>query len=287
MKTTLICLLWLFMLMPLAMLPAKPLAAEPTAESVAAVTTKVPLRILTEPAGRGRLTDKHGNLYGMSTQLVKAIQQQVGDNTTIEIFPWARAYAIAVSSANVAVYDTIRTADRENKFKWVGPIKIYAVNLYAKRDVVADNASLADLLQNHVVCETRNTSIVNELLSLGFVIEQNLILSRQSGDCYNMLKLGRADLIAMHGDVTAKRMAELRDAGLDLQAVYPLQNIEMYLAFSRQVDDAVILNWQCALNKLVLQGQFRQLYQDEYPEVMISEIEARAERSQQQLLCPL
>ena len=118
-------------LMPLAMLPAKPLAAEPTAEAQA--TAQAPLRILTEPAGRGRLKDKHGNIYGMSTQLVKAIQQQVGDTTTIEVFPWARAYAIAVSSANVAVYDTIRTADRENKFKWVGPIKIYTVNLYAKR----------------------------------------------------------------------------------------------------------------------------------------------------------
>ncbi|MGP9800435.1 substrate-binding periplasmic protein [Rheinheimera sp. NSM] len=270
-------------LMPLAILLAKPLAAEAIAE--AQTTAQVPLRILTEPAGRGRLKDKHGNIYGMSTQLVKAIQQQVGDTTSIEVFPWARAYAIAVSSANVAVYDTIRTADRENKFKWVGPIKIYAVNLYAKRDVVAGNASLADLLQNHVVCETRNTSIVNELLSLGFVIDKNLILSLQSGDCYNMLKLGRADLIAMHGDVTPKRMAQLLDAGLDLQAVYPLQNIEMYIAFSKQVEDAVILKWQCALNKLVLEGRFRQLYEDEYPQGMIEEVESRAAKSQQQLLC--
>lgn len=283
MKTTLTSLLWLFLLtlMLLAILPAKPLAAEATAEAAA----QVPLRILTEPAGRGRLKDKHGNIYGMSTQLVKAVQQQVGDTTSIEVFPWARAYAIAVSSANVAVYDTIRTADRENKFKWVGPVKIYTVNLYAKRDVVAGNASLADLLQNHVVCETRNTSIVNELLSLGFVIDKNLILSLQSGDCYNMLKLGRADLIAMHGDVTTKRMAQLLDAGLDLQAVYPLQNIEMYIAFSKQVDDAVIQQWQCALNKVVLEGQFRQLYEDEYPQVMIEEIESRAAKSQQQLLC--
>ena len=258
------------------LLPLMPVAAEPAA---------APLRIITEPAGRGVLKDKRGNVYGMSTQLVKAIQQQVGDNTTIEILPWARAYAIAVSSDNVALYDTIRTADREDKFNWVGPIKIYSVNLYAKRGVVAANASLADLLQNHIACETRNTSIVNELLSLGFEIDKNLILSLQAGDCYKMLKLGRADLIAMHGDVTPKRLAQLLDAGLDLQVVYPLQNIEMYIAFSKQVDDAVVLKWQCALNKLVLQGEFRQLYQDEYAEIMINEIEARAVKSQQQLLC--
>ncbi|MDX1392562.1 MAG: hypothetical protein R3241_09280 [Rheinheimera sp.] len=43
---------------------------------------------------------------------------------------------------------------------------------------------------------------------------------------------------------------------------------------------------QCALNKLVLQGQYRQLYQDEYPQAMISEIERQAAASQQQLLCP-
>ncbi|MDP5190860.1 substrate-binding periplasmic protein [Rheinheimera baltica] len=282
MKTTLTFLLWLFILTLL------PLAAEPTvtAGTTAGTTAKKPLRIITEPASRGRLKDKHGSVYGMSTQIVKAIQKQVGDSTTIEILPWARAYAIAVSSDNVAVYDTIRTPDREHKFKWVGPIKLYSVNLYAKRGVVAPNASLADLLQNHVACETRNTSIVNELLTLGFEIDKNLILSLKSGDCYNMLKIGRAELIAMHGDVTPKRMAQLQDAGLDLQAVYPLENIEMYLAFSKQVDDDVIQQWQCAFNKLVLQGQFRQLYYDEYPEVMIRKIESRAALSQQQLLCP-
>uniref|UniRef100_A0A486XHX5 Solute-binding protein family 3/N-terminal domain-containing protein n=1 Tax=Rheinheimera sp. BAL341 TaxID=1708203 RepID=A0A486XHX5_9GAMM len=151
---------------------------------------------------------------------------------------------------------------------------------------MAANASLANLLQNHVVCETRNTSIVNELLTLGFVIDKNLILSLKPGDCYNMLKLGRADLIAMHGDVTPKRQAELLAAGLDLIPVYPLQNIEIYIAFSKAVDTALILQWQCALNNLVLQGQFRQLYQDEYPQEMIAEIEDRAARSQQQLQCP-
>lgn len=249
-------------------------------------TATTPLRIITEPAGRGRLYDKHGNLYGMSTELIKALQQQVGDHSKIEILPWARAYAIAVSSDNVAVYDTIRTADREDKFKWVGPIKLYSVSLYAQRGVISNDTSLADLLKNHIACETRNTSIVSELLALGFEIDKNLILSLKAGDCYTMVKLGRADLIAMHGDVTAKRRAELLAAGLDLQPVYPLQNIEMYLAFSKAVDDAVILKWQCALNKLVLQGEFRQLYQDEYPEVMIAAVERHAASSQQQLRCP-
>lgn len=248
--------------------------------------TAAPLRILTEPAGRGRLQDKHGHLYGMSTELVKAIQQQVGNDAEIEILPWARAYAIAVSSNNVAVYDTIRTAERENKFKWVGPIKRYSVNLYAQRGTVDPAAGLAELLEQHVVCETRNTSIVNELLSLGFVIDKNLILSLKSGDCYNMLKLGRADLIAMHGDVTPKRQAELFAAGLDLQPVYPLQDIDMYLAFSKAVDDKVILQWQCALNKLVLEGEFRRLYQGEYPDTVIETIEGRAASSQQHLRCP-
>ena len=270
-------LLWLSVLLVLL----------PFTLSAAAAAATAPLRIITEPAGRGVEKDKHGNVYGMSTQIVKALQQQVGDNSRIEILPWARAYAIAVSSDNVAVYDTIRTPERENKFHWVGPIKLYSVNLYAQRGVVAANASLADLLQNHVVCETRNTSIVNELLTLGFVIDKNLILSLQSGDCYKMLQLGRADLIAMHGDVTPRRMAQLLDAGLDLQPVYPLQNIEMYLAFSKSVDAALILKWQCALNTLVLQGKFRQLYQDEYPQQMIAEIEDRATRSQQQLQCPV
>lgn len=256
-----------------------------TAAADVASSANSKLRLITEPSGRGRLKDRHGQIYGMSTELVKAIQQQVGNGAKIEILPWARAYAIAVSGDNVAVYDTIRAADREDKFKWVGPIKLYSVNLYAQRGTVAENASLADLLENHVACETRNTSIVNELLSLGFVIDKNLILSLQVGDCYKMLQIGRADLIAMHEDVTPKRLAELQHAGFDLQPVYPLKNIEMYIAFSKAVDDSIVNSWQCALNKLVLEGEFRRLYQGEYADAMISAIEARAAQSQQQLVC--
>ena len=41
---------------------------------------------------------------------------------TLEVFPWARGYKMALNEPNTALYSTTRTPERETLFKWVGPL---------------------------------------------------------------------------------------------------------------------------------------------------------------------
>lgn len=243
--------------------------SKPAAHNVSQQT----LRYLTEHSPFGSKQDRHGNAYSVSAEFVTIVKQRLGERGNIEILPWARAYEIAVSTPDIALLETIKTAEREQRFKWVGPILRYPVNLYGRKETMPAQASLATILQDYVVCETRHTGIVLELLSMGFVVDENLIITRQAGDCYEMMSKNRADLTAINTMLFDKRRQGLLNIGLDLLPVYPLKSIELYIAFSTNVANERIDKWQCELEQAVSDGTMRQLYQQYFPKEMIADME--------------
>jgi len=232
-----------------------------------------PLRFLTEAVGAGKIRDASGNLLPASYELVQTLQYRLNEPGDIEVLPWARAYEIAVNQPNIVLFETIRRPEREELFKWVGPIKRFPVALYAKQGKIPNNVTLGYLLNNLIACETRNTAIVSELLALGFIIDHNLILTRESGQCFEMIAKGRADITAINQELFEKRQPVLKKLGLTLEAIYPLNHLELYLAFSKNIDDERIRKWQCALDNATRDGSLRAIYQDTLTEGMISELE--------------
>ena len=72
---------------------------------------------------------KEGELVGPSVEIVKEIQRRVGSREKIQVYPWSRAYKIALEDENIVLFSTTHTKERDNKFKWVGP-------LATKRDIL-------------------------------------------------------------------------------------------------------------------------------------------------------
>jgi len=66
--------------------------------------------------------EENGKLKGVSVDIVKAIQQKINDNSKIKVYPWNRAYKLTLKKPNYALFSTLRTKERENKFKWIGPL---------------------------------------------------------------------------------------------------------------------------------------------------------------------
>jgi polar amino acid transport system substrate-binding protein len=62
-----------------------------------------------------------GRVVGTGTDKVREIMARTGTSYSIELLPWKRAYAAALSRPDACVFSTTRTAERENLFKWVGP----------------------------------------------------------------------------------------------------------------------------------------------------------------------
>ena len=76
---------------------------------------------------------KEGELVGPSVDIVKEIQRRVGSNESIQVYPWSRAYKLALEMENVILFSTTYTKDRHDKFKWVGPLAIKRDILVAKK----------------------------------------------------------------------------------------------------------------------------------------------------------
>ena len=101
------------------------------------------LTILTENLPPLNYVDK-GELVGPSVEIVKAIQKKVGSREQIQVYPWSRAYKMALEEKNVILFGMTYTKVRHDKFKWVGPLAM-------KRDVLVarkGSGSIIDSLKN-------------------------------------------------------------------------------------------------------------------------------------------
>ncbi len=52
---------------------------------------------------------KDGVLVGPSVEIVKEIQKRIGSHEQIKVFPWARAYSLALEEENVVLFGMTHT----------------------------------------------------------------------------------------------------------------------------------------------------------------------------------
>src|SRR5690606_13549359 len=76
-------------------------------------------------------TLEQGKVKGVSTELVQAILNEANIPAEIAIYPWARAYHIAVNQPDTLIYTMARTPEREHKFHWIGPVASYNFSFIA------------------------------------------------------------------------------------------------------------------------------------------------------------
>ncbi|NIQ88108.1 MAG: transporter substrate-binding domain-containing protein, partial [Deltaproteobacteria bacterium] len=74
-----------------------------------------------------------GVLVGPSVDTVKEIQRRVGSQEEIKVYPWARAYQMALEEENVVLFGMTHTEVRHDQFKWIGPLATKRDILVAKK----------------------------------------------------------------------------------------------------------------------------------------------------------
>ena len=79
----------------------------------------------------------NGKLQGISVDIIDAMFKQMGSKRTkdsIKLKPWATGYKITLKKKNCMLFSTTRTAQRENLFKWVGPIIATKIGIIAPKE---------------------------------------------------------------------------------------------------------------------------------------------------------
>lgn len=247
---------------------------------VFSVSAATQLQWLTEYSPPGQYLDEDGKLTGVTVALIRELQQRLNEPAGIELLPWGRALMIAKTQPNTALFETVRTPERDSWFKWVGPLMHYHINLYGLRQRLGVNADKLSLPGKLIACSYRNAATVNDIKTFGFVEGRNLILTSQTGECLDMLIAGRIDVVAITEYSLPGYAARVQAAGFELTTVHYLTERKRYIAFSSDVADQRIANWQQALEHSYRDGTMRKLYQGAYNEAIISRLEHGA-RTQQ------
>ena len=194
---------------------------------------------------------KDGELVGPSVDIVKEIQRRVGSQERIQVYPWARAYKMAMENENVVLFSTTHTKDRDDKFKWIGPLATKRDILVARKASGIKINTLDDAKSVGRIGTLREDTRERLLKSYGFTN-----LEPVSDEQLNAQKLvlGRIDLWA-YKIPGLRTVCEL--AGVDhneLEEVYHLRKIDVSIAFSQKTSDSIVEKWKIAFDEMVADG---------------------------------
>lgn len=197
------------------------------------------MRVLTEPLAPVHFV-QDGQIQGIATDIVRHIFNEVNLDTEFEIYPWNRAYEMALRDKTCFIYTINRTPERESLFKWIGPILHKSVHLYKMRgrdDVVIE--SLADV-REYTTAVILGHSLTKALLDEGFREGRELIITPNKKAQMKVFLKGRADLITGNQFTI---FDALRTEGYTLEYVEPAYFVSSdgyYLAANPEISDNLV-----------------------------------------------
>jgi len=207
------------------------------------------LKIMTEIFSPYQFKDKDGKLTGISIDIVNAIKQKIGDDSKIKIYPWARGVKLLDVKKNTVLFSMMRTATREDKYKWVGPINQLKIVFFKKKGSPITLESIDDARKVARIGVTRKVANYDILAAMGF---KNLVIFGGSDD-KNIRKLlkGKIDLWPYENAAGLYNAKEMGKAGqIEVIPNVTLFSGGLYIAFNKTTDDKVIKQWQDAFNEL-------------------------------------
>lgn len=215
-------------------------------------------KIVTEEWAPYNYTE-NGKIVGITTEIVQAIMNQTNDSFPIEVLPSARSTMALSQQPKIIMYSLFRTKDRENKFKWVGPILEEGIFPYKLNEYSPSIETIADLKNvSRIIC--RQAGVVpNQLLSMGF---KNLDMSAtKSIQLYNMLLHQRAPVIIGDTDIGVKYYIKLLNSEYSVLKKIPIEifRSKLYIAFSLDSDDSIVSAWNIALKKIRDSGELQKI----------------------------
>lgn len=200
--------------------------------------------------------DKNGKAAGHSVEIVEELMKRVGDNSKIEIVPWARGYLEIQRKNNVALFTMTRNEEREKLFKWVGPLLVTENVLIKKKTNAINVSTVEDAKKVKAIGTVRGESREKTLLDLGFDNLENVTQTEQN---IHKLMADRIDLMVI-SNLVWRQMVAL--AGLkpdDFEETVVVDENRSYLAFSKETPDEIISKWNDAYAAMVKDGTVKKI----------------------------
>jgi len=148
-----------------------------------------PSRLMTEefaPYQYYKDVDDKETLTGISIEIVSAIQERLGDENEIKVLPWSRGLKLLQKHPNSALFSTARTPDREDKYKWVGPLSELQMVFFRRKGSGVGFSSMDEARAIGRIGVTKNVATHEILSNMGF---ENLDVLQSGADEKNIARL--------------------------------------------------------------------------------------------------
>ena len=199
-------------------------------------------------AAGGKNFAREENLRGFAVDVLRETFRRAGIAYEMTLrFPWTRIYQMALDNPDHGVFVTVRTPEREQQFKWVGPLAADAWVLLARADSPISLARVEEAGQYRVGAY-KGDVIAEELKAKGVPLSEAL----RDQENAHKLQNGQIDLWAT-GDPSGRYLA--RQEGVSgLKTVLRVEGGQLFLALNRQTPDEAVQRLQAALDKLRAEG---------------------------------
>jgi polar amino acid transport system substrate-binding protein len=190
-----------------------------------------------------------GKLQGISVDLLEKAWERMGvdlNRSVIQLLPWKEGYQETLNKTNTVLFSTARLPQREQLFKWAGPIGPIRNVLLAKKDKNISITAPKDL-KKYRIGAINDDSAVQMLLDSG-VKKEDLVLGSASSPIIEMLQNGSIDAWA-YGDVAGTWLIQKAGANSsDFKVAYEFGQTDYYYAFNKATPDSLVQSFQQALD---------------------------------------
>lgn len=199
---------------------------------------------------------------GFVVDVVREIQRRTHNRDMLQPVPLARGLNRLGSSPNTLLFLVARTAYRENRYKWIGPIFESSDALCVKADSKLTITDLEDAQKIGTIRVYRGDVSDQTLTALGFTN-----LDRANSNVSNVKKLmaGRIALFVC-SPTNLKAIAE--QAGCqqdDFKLVYEFMHTQLYIAASPSTDATEVKKWNHALVQMKRDRTFEKILKRHFP----------------------
>lgn len=198
-----------------------------------------------------------GKLDGISVDLVRELQQRVGNREPIQVLPWARAYRLARNEPDTLLFTTTRTPERSPLFHWLLRVNRNAWILYARRDHALAVTDIEDARAVESIGVLRGGAHERMLQSEGFT---NLVPMTSYVQLLQNLAKERLEMVFYSASgflVSASKAGITPDEFIPL---YSLLTPESYIVLSKMGTDTATLNrWRQAAESIQSDGTYERI----------------------------
>jgi polar amino acid transport system substrate-binding protein len=196
--------------------------------------------------------DNGVTVSGSATDLMREIMRRSGFNATIKLYPWQRAFNMALNLKDGCVYSTTRTESREQQFKWVGPLTTTQWILFAKADSPIQAKTLEEV-RPYTIGGYQGDAKALFLIEKGFKVDEAI----NEDQNFKKLNVGHLNLWAAgsdNGPWYAKKL------NIKLKPVLIFNEVQLYAACNPAIPDADIAKMNEALKAIKADGTYSRIF---------------------------